>query len=230
MDLTGTLGHISEVTGAQWHPLERHMVLTSSIDGSVRTWDLEKGKLHFGKLCSDKVFKIKNRKGQRAIVTSCTYHPGGRSFACGTRCGSIQIWQCDKLTSRPKVTVYDAHSKTNVTSISFSPDGKYLCSRGGDDSVQVWKSRTLSLMVEYKGIPCHYETGNCAFNPSSTLICIGVSVLPGQGAGSIKVFDILDPSKLQPIAQFNVEENASIIKLLWHNRLNQLFCTLSNGR
>lgn len=229
--MTGTKGHISEVTGAQWHPLERHIVLTSSIDGSVRTWDLEKGKLHFGKLCCEKVFKIKNKKGQRAIVTCCVFHPGGRSFACGTRCGSIQIWDCDRVTSRPKLVVNEAHHSTCVSSLTFSPDGKYLSSRGyDDDSVSIWQSKTLSLITTYTNITSHHETANCVFSPSSDLVCFGSSVIQGQGSGLIKIFDFLKKDSLNPIVQFEVEAGSSVIKLLWHSRLNQIFCTLSNGR
>ena len=43
-----------EVTGVQWHPIDKNIVLTSSLDGSVRIWDLL-GESTFGNLCSKHV-------------------------------------------------------------------------------------------------------------------------------------------------------------------------------
>lgn len=43
-----------EVTGVQWHPIDKNTVLTSSLDGSVRIWDLL-GESTFGNLCSKHV-------------------------------------------------------------------------------------------------------------------------------------------------------------------------------
>ena len=33
-------GHMMEVTGVQWHPADKDSVLTSSLDGSLRIWNL----------------------------------------------------------------------------------------------------------------------------------------------------------------------------------------------
>ena len=39
-DLKNTKGHISGLTGGQWHPKEKQTILTSSEDGSIRIWDV----------------------------------------------------------------------------------------------------------------------------------------------------------------------------------------------
>ena len=49
-------GHTMEVTGVAWHPIDKNLVLTSSLDGSVRIWDLL-GESTFGNLCSKHVRK-----------------------------------------------------------------------------------------------------------------------------------------------------------------------------
>jgi WD40 repeat protein len=55
--MTYTLqGHTMEVTGVAWHPIDKNIVLTSSLDGSVRIWDLL-GESTFGNLCSKHVRK-----------------------------------------------------------------------------------------------------------------------------------------------------------------------------
>jgi len=143
---------------------------------------------------------------------------------------SIQIWDCDRLTSRPRLSVFDTHNSAEIYSISFSTDGKYFSTRGADHTVNIWQNRSLSHpVISYTNLPSYHETANCAFCPHASLICIGTSVLPGQGSSSLQIFDFLDSESHSPILQFNVAENASLVRLLWHNKLNQLFCTLSNG-
>lgn len=39
-DLKNTKGHISGLTGGEWHPKEKETILTSSEDGSLRIWDV----------------------------------------------------------------------------------------------------------------------------------------------------------------------------------------------
>jgi WD repeat-containing protein 70 len=40
-DMARTKGHVNCVTAAQWHPTEKQTVMTASLDGTVRLWDLE---------------------------------------------------------------------------------------------------------------------------------------------------------------------------------------------
>lgn len=39
-DLKNTKGHISGITGGEWHPDKKETILTSSEDGSLRIWDV----------------------------------------------------------------------------------------------------------------------------------------------------------------------------------------------
>lgn len=39
-DLKNTKGHISGLTCGEWHPKAKETILTSSEDGSLRTWDV----------------------------------------------------------------------------------------------------------------------------------------------------------------------------------------------
>lgn len=54
-DLKNTKGHISGLTGGQWHPKDRETALTSSEDGSLRIWD------------------VSNFKSQKQVIVSPTY-------------------------------------------------------------------------------------------------------------------------------------------------------------
>jgi WD40 repeat protein len=76
-----TQGHTMEVTGAQWHPSEKGILLTSSMDGSLRIWDLA-GEANFGNLCNKHVLKVRGKSGQpRVGARCCTYSLDGQYFS-----------------------------------------------------------------------------------------------------------------------------------------------------
>jgi hypothetical protein len=67
-----------EVCGAQWHPLEKNIVMTCSLDGSLRLWDLL-GEAAFGNLLNKHVLKIRAATGQNRVgATSCCYNRDGK--------------------------------------------------------------------------------------------------------------------------------------------------------
>lgn len=44
-DMAQTKGHVASISGGQWHPKNAEEFLTSSIDGTVRIWNVANGKL-----------------------------------------------------------------------------------------------------------------------------------------------------------------------------------------
>lgn len=193
-DMSQTRGHVQSVTACQWHPHIKDVFLTTSLDGSARLWDVAKGKFSFEKrlICSF-VYKVKNVKnGQRTSILCLCYHPGGRQFAIGTSCGSIQIWNCcraaapNKSKLRPERYIANAHGGVGipVTSVVYSPNGELLASRAGesqerDDSVRLWdvtegnktsNSEPIRIIPQVSTI---YETSNTAFSPDGKLLCVG---------------------------------------------------------
>lgn len=113
-DLAHTKGHTMSVTCVQWHPTEKNLVMTSSLDGTVRLWDLL-GEASFGKLNNLLVLKPSQDKSivsamstahshgsgggangavTRTAVTSCVFAPttGNRIYA-GLSNGNIVSWQ-----------------------------------------------------------------------------------------------------------------------------------------
>ncbi len=66
-----------EVMGVQWHPSEKNTILSASLDGSLRLWDLL-GEAHFGALVSKHVLKLRAISGQgRLGATACCFSPSG---------------------------------------------------------------------------------------------------------------------------------------------------------
>jgi WD repeat-containing protein 70 len=246
-DQSKTFGHTSSVTGVDWHPLERDIVLTSSLDGSARLWNLN-GKTQFNMLVCDKVFQPKCSRGKRTSVLCVAFHPGGRAFVVGTSCGSIQIWNSHKVSSRPERAVYDAHGKGKaISALTYTYDGSKLLSRSSDDStVNVWNPLKISQsplpIAKCVGADTVHEHANAAFSPDGNVICAGVSEYengstgaPRRVRGRLNFYDIANSSKASSSscdALFSVDHlpsNTGAVLVFWHPKVNQIFVGCSNG-
>ena len=156
-----TTGHTAAVTGVDWHPFERDIVLTSSTDhGSARIWSVN-GKTQFHFLICDKVYRATNAKGQKVGVTAFAFHPGGRELVLGTACGSIQIWNATRVGARRDRETFHSHGEGRpVNSLSYNVDGSQIASRSVD-MLKVWDakrlSRSSSPLVACPGLPTVHE-------------------------------------------------------------------------
>lgn len=246
-DPTKTIGHTAAVTSVQWHPQERDLVASASLDGSVRLWDLARGKRQFEMLVCGKVFPVKNQRGHRTAVTSLCFHPVGREFVVGTACGSIQIWDRARVSARPERAVYHAHGPDNaIASVTYSLDGTKLVSRSGnDDNVKVWEAKqirqsTKPIAVCGQATTVHEEC-NAAFDPSAKNICLAVSRIadpnqkPPTECGFLKVYNVQpDASKndiiRSPILVVPLALPTGGTVVYWHRTLHQIFVGCSNGQ
>eukprot|EP00557_Chaetoceros_sp_GSL56_P011699 CAMPEP_0176480092 /NCGR_PEP_ID=MMETSP0200_2-20121128/2092_1 /TAXON_ID=947934 /ORGANISM="Chaetoceros sp., Strain GSL56" /LENGTH=759 /DNA_ID=CAMNT_0017876187 /DNA_START=71 /DNA_END=2350 /DNA_ORIENTATION=- len=246
-DMARTDGHVSNITSVDWHPLNRDLVLTASLDGSVRIWNVETNKTKFQKLCSGKeVYRIKCASGMRTKVLCAVFSPCGREFACGTICGSIQIWSTMKIVSRPERVVYDAHgSGIPVHCLIYSHDGMHLASRSmDDDCVKVWESKRISRsckpLVICEGLHGIYENVNCAFSADGKILCAGTCLDPRNQAKNddqsiLKFYKVLTEEEMdgdhlqKPVFELDIAKGLCIVNVVWHRKLNQIIVALSNG-
>lgn len=131
-DLRHTDGHVGALTSGAWHPSSKETFATSSQDGTIREWDIERTR----KQKSTIVYKSRERGG-RSPCTALSYSHNAKYLAGAYQDGTMQIWDTKGAQLRPAIAIADAHQKGTETScLLFSRDDKTLVSRGGDDTVK----------------------------------------------------------------------------------------------
>eukprot|EP00897_Mesotaenium_endlicherianum_P009569 jgi/Mesen1/8640/ME000500S08114 len=223
-DLRHTKGHISGLTSASWHPKERHTALTASEDGSVRVWDVTNFKTQ------KQVVKPKLAKPGRTSVTACEWGPDGKFVAAGLVDGSLQVWGVKAgWGSRPDLYVQQGHEGgEDVTGVLFSADGFSLASRSTDATVKMWDLRKFKEPLKVFGdLPNSYAQTNLAWSPDERLLLTGTSHEKGGAGGQVAV---IDKDRLELVRRIGMADEQSVVRVLWHPRLNQIFATAGNKK
>ena len=81
---------------------------------------------------------------------------------------------------RPEIFVQTGHS-SNVSSIDFSPDGKYLVSGSSDKNIKLWEVETGR---EIRTFVANDMVDSVAFSPD------GKSLLSLESKGAVKLWDV----------------------------------------
>uniref|UniRef100_A0A3Q1BYH8 WD repeat-containing protein 70 n=1 Tax=Amphiprion ocellaris TaxID=80972 RepID=A0A3Q1BYH8_AMPOC len=220
VDMANTKGHTAMLNCGCWHPKIKEEFMTCSNDGTVRTWDLNSEKKH------KSVFKPRSLQGKKVTPTCCTYSRDGKLIAAGCQDGTIQIWDRN-LSVHTKFHCRQAHTPGSDTScLSFSYDGMTLASRGGDDTLKTWDIRNFRKPVNVAtGLTNYFSMTDCCFSPDDKLLVTGTSVKKDEGNGKLVFFD---RGSFQRVYEIEVT-NASVVRCLWHPKLNQIMVGTGNG-
>ena len=151
---------------ARLNIFDKARCMTSSVDGTVRLWDVN---------TADKqqvtVIKTKNAKGQRTTPTAACYAPNGDIIAACDD-GTIKLFDGKAVargsTQRAHGEAKTAHQPgTEVTCVCVSQDGNTLLSRGGDDTLKVWDLRKLggAPLRVYENLMNAFDTTECTPPP-----------------------------------------------------------------
>lgn len=179
-DLSNTKGHTMEVSGAQWHPTEKEVVLTCSLDGSLRIWDLI-GESTFGCLVNKHVLKVRGLNGANRLgVTSCCFSPSAMKIVGGAADGSVHIWNERKIYSKADIVLrHPACADSPITSVVVMNDNNTLAARSASGHVFLWDIRNATTakapIKVFSDLQNDYPTANVAFSPDGTLLCCGTS-------------------------------------------------------
>ncbi|KAM9306803.1 WD repeat-containing protein 70 [Pholidichthys leucotaenia] len=220
VDMANTKGHTAMLNCGCWHPKIKEEFMTCSNDGTVRTWDLNSEKKH------KSVFKPRSAQGKKVTPTCCTYSRDGKLIAAGCQDGTIQIWDRN-LSVHTKFLCRQAHTPGSDTScLTFSYDGVTLASRGGDDTLKIWDIRNFRKPInEAHRLTNYFSMTDCCFSPDDKLVVTGTSVKRDEGNGKLVFFDRIS---FQKVYEIDVT-NASVVRCLWHPKLNQIMVGTGNG-
>ncbi|KAK7829160.1 hypothetical protein U0070_012631 [Myodes glareolus] len=220
VDMANTKGHTAMLHTGSWHPRIRGEFMTCSNDATVRLWEVENPKKQ------KSVFKPRTMQGKKVIPTTCTYSRDGNLVAAACQDGSIQIWD-RHLTVHPEFHYKQAHDPgTDTSCVAFSYDGNVLASRGGDDTLKLWDVRQFNKpLFSASDLPTLFPMTDCCFSPDDKLIVTGTSVQRGCGNGKLVFFA---RRTLQRVYETDITD-ASVIRCLWHPKLNQIMVGTGNG-
>jgi len=217
-DMSATSGHIAKITSAFFHPTQAEYVYTSSMDCSIRLWDLNNHKKH------KEIIKLRNTQGAvRSGVSTCSMDHAGTTIGAVCVDGSLQLFPTKGPFSRASSRYDTAHEfGSETSSIAFSKDGNTIATRGGDDTLKVWDRRKLTIgpLMVFDNLPNKYQETDVVFSPDDSVICTGTSLSKESEVGKLAFFDKVS---LNPIQEVSITDN-SVISLLWHPKLNQIMC------
>ncbi|KAG8879811.1 hypothetical protein FRB97_001381 [Tulasnella sp. 331] len=219
-------GHVGELTGCAWHPRDANTFITSSIDSTIRIWDVE------DKRKQKTVIVVKSKeRGTRTKVTSCAYSHDGKLIAGACLDGTLNLWPTSSNFVRPSHTVYDAHAKgTETGSVVFSVDGRTVLTRGNDDFAKLWDVRSFKKPIfTSPKIPTLYPETNAAFSPDEKFIVTGSAASKTEGGVGRGGLMFLRRDGLDVEKQVDFEVNETVVKVVWHSKINQILCGLSTG-
>ncbi|OAX35237.1 WD40 repeat-like protein [Rhizopogon vinicolor AM-OR11-026] len=189
-------GHADAVTAVAHLPGGRR-IITSSLDGSLRLWDLEMG-TQIGDAWRDD----KDETGVCTIALS----PNGKMVASGSGDGTVRLWDVE---TRKVIAKWG--STKNVCSVGWSADGKRVVSGSGDRTVRVWdvKSGKLALGPIKTGHGYMYAV---IYSPDTRKIATG-----GFNQNAIKIWNATTGKLLSTI-----EHKHSVRSLAWSSDQKKL--------
>ncbi|PRP75834.1 WD repeat-containing protein 70-like [Planoprotostelium fungivorum] len=210
MDQVNTKGHTSTITKAAWRPKDKTNFVTSSMDATIRIWDVETIKRK-----QRQVIKLKGDNGKKVGGSTLHCSPDGSHIAVACQDGSVQLFTW-KTNSRPTLTLKEAHAAGNdITSVKFCGDSVTLATRNSKTPLAV-----------FDDLPNFGEL-ECTWSPDDNLIMTGTSVKKGNGTGLLVFYD---RKTLSRVKQIGISQGASVASILWHPKINQLVVGTSESQ
>ncbi|KAL7022072.1 hypothetical protein ACKWTF_012123 [Chironomus riparius] len=220
-DQSKTKGHVAGLTSGCFHPIKRDEFLTSSLDSTLRLW-ITKSKEQM------QVIKTRDKGGLKTAPTACTYNRDGNLIAAGCIDGSVQMWDSRKMFVNTTHCIRNAHvAGSEISSINFSYLGNTFVTRCSDDTMKLWDMRNMKTSLNiFNELYSRYDTCDAIFSPDDSMVITGESLDKTKNYANLYFYDT---KTFECINQLPVSQS-HIVKVLWHPKLNQIFCSTGDGK
>lgn len=218
-DYNHTRGHVGIVSSGKWHPTDENIMVTSSLDSTVRIWDVNQKLIGIEQqLPSKQVIKCKTSKGTKTGVYQAEISQDGSFILASCEDGSLQTFSGKNRYLRPQ-QVYRSPYKLEMTDMKVFRDNHRILTRNQDNTMRLYDLRRFDRPVY-----SWYELDN---NHSHTQICISPNeefILTGTSntkttPGCLYIFKAKDYEEVSRIPL--VAGKVTVMK--WIEELNQIF-------
>lgn len=245
-DMAQTKGHTQMLTDGKWHPLRQEQWMTSSLDGTLRIWDLNATPVGMDQvLPSVHVLKCLDKRG--VCVGGASGRGGGlypcccalnaldgKTMAGGCSDGSVQLFFEKARYQKPDRILRMAHTGP-VCSITFAGEAgqpSTMFTRSLDSTVKVWDCRMLSdakgPMHTWTGLPTSQEKASVCVSPDGRHVAVGTSSDARGAAAGAAAVRVFDAKSFKPIRSLDFGRRAPT-HVAWPREQNQLFVGTSAG-
>jgi len=173
-------GHSDAIRSVSFSPNGKYAV-SGGADKTLKLWDVETGKI------------IRSFEGHSGTVSSVSFSPDGRYVLSGSFLSGSSAFREDKtlklwdVSTDKMIHSFEGHSNW-VSSVTFSPKGKYVLSGGGDKTLKLWDVSTGKMIRSFEG---HSNYVNAvSFSPD------GKYVLSGSDDATLKLWDVSSEEEL----------------------------------
>ncbi|WP_284619518.1 DUF4062 domain-containing protein [Aquabacterium humicola] len=140
-------GHVDVLTGCALNTAHRR-VLSSSLDGTIRLWDLDSGALlkTLGRTSAENERALMvpaNDAGHRGPVLGCDISSDGTLLASASSDQTVILWD---VRTGEALRVYRSHEAA-VNACAFSPDGRFLAAASADQTVCIWSATDTTVRL-----------------------------------------------------------------------------------